>query len=366
MRYASLVLVMGSSWTLTAAALGAEEFDAGRVRAAAERALPPLQRGLVAFQVNYRVRSEPPTDVAIPMEFEAIGCISCHHEGLGLTTLSSLRRGGFAVDEGLARTEADLLRNAYRELAPLYRRALDDAEAARVANFFGDIAVQMGYTLGGLLEAGHLPDEPTADAARILLEHQSGDGSWSYEHAREPMQSSDFATTAMAARVLKAYAPADRAERADEAIRRARAWLLGNAPETTDDLAFRLLGLKWLGAGPGELHAATGPLRAIQRGDGGWAQLRSSAASDAYATGLALLAMSEGGGIPTTDPAYRRGVAFLLETQGDDGTWYVRKWSHAYNRHFEAGFPHGKSQFISLAGTCYAMMALARAVEPKE
>ena len=92
----------------------------------------------------------------------------------------------------------------------------------------------------------------------------------------------------------------------------------------------------------------------------------SSPASDAYATGLALLALGRGGGVPVTDLAYRRGVAFLLEGQGADGTWYVRKWSHGYNRHFEAGFPHGRSQFISLAGTCYAMMALARAVDPME
>jgi hypothetical protein len=57
----------------------------------------------------------------------------------------------------------------------------------------------------------------------------------------------------------------------------------------------------------------------------------------------------------------------LLETQRPDGTWFVRKWCHGYNGYFDAGFPHGKNQFISLPATCYAMMALATAIEePRE
>jgi len=68
--------------------------------------------------------------------------------------------------------------------------------------------------------------------------------------------------------------------------------------------------------------------------------------------------------VAVADPAYRRGVAFLLGTQAEDGTWFVRKWAHGYNTYFDAGFPYGKSQYISLAGTCWAAMALSLAVEP--
>jgi hypothetical protein len=356
------VIVAGSAWMLAAAPLQAQQVDAGEIRRAVERALPPVQRSLVRFQADW----VPPTDIPIPPIFKQIGCISCHHEGVGLSTLSFLRRRGFAVDEGLARKEADILVRAYDKLAPLYRRALTDDKAAKEADFFEDTAVLMGYTLGGLLDSGHGADETTADAARFLMTLQQEDGSWSYTIDREPMQSSDFATTAMAARVLKAYAPKDRADRADEAIARGRAWLQGHAPATTDDLVFRLLGLKWLGAPEDDVRGAVEALRAIQREDGGWAQVRTSSTSDAYATGLALLALSQGGGVPVADPSYRRGVAFLMTSQRPDGTWFVRKWSHAYNRHFDAGFPHGKSQFISLPATCYAMMALSLAAEPTE
>jgi squalene cyclase len=218
--------------------------------------------------------------------------------------------------------------------------------------------------LGGLLDSGQAPDATTEAAARLLPKLQQEDGSWSYTYAREPMQSSDFATTALAARVLYAYAPKDQAERTALALANARRWLVENSPETTDDLAFRLLGLTWLGASPDEVQAAGNGLRAIQRKDGGWAQLESSESSDAYATGLALLALHDGGAMSPRDPVYQRGVAFLLETQKPNGTWQARKWAHAYNRYFDAGFPYGKSQYISIVSTCYAMMALAHAAEP--
>ena len=207
-----------------------------------------------------------------------------------------------------------MLRKAYGEFAPLYRRACTDEDAARQADFFEDIAVQMGYMLGGLLDSGHGRDADTDAAASLLMKFQQDDGSWTYTTAREPMQSSDFTTTAMAARVLRAYAPEEQKGRADEAIARARRWLLDNSPETTDDLAFRLLGLKWLGGEDDDIRGATAALRAVQREDGGWAQLPTSK-SDAYATGMALFALNQGGGVAVTDPAYRRGVAFLLETQ---------------------------------------------------
>src|SRR5262249_32493656 len=136
-------------------------------------------------------------------------------------------------------------------------------------------------------------------------------------------------------------------------------------PETNDDLAFRLLGLKWTEAPAKEISRAAEALRAKQRSDGGWGQLDSSRVSDAYATGLSLLALHRGGGVPVGDLAYRRGVEFLLSSQRPDGTWFVRKWSHEYNPYFDAGFPHGKNQFISLPATCYAMMALSLAAEPR-
>ena len=62
--------------------------------------------------------------------------------------------------------------------------------------------------------------------------------------------------------------------------------------------------------------------------------------------------------MPGNDPLYQRGVKYLLETQESYGSWFVHKRAVAINGYFESGFPHGKFQFISYTGTCWATMAL--------
>jgi hypothetical protein len=88
--------------------------------------------------------------------------------------------------------------------------------------------------------------------------------------------------------------------------------------------------------------------------------------SDAYATGTALVALHEAGGLATTDPAYRKGVKYLLAAQLPDGTWHVRSRSRPFQTYFESGFPHGKDQFISLAASGWAATALALALPAGE
>ena len=81
---------------------------------------------------------------------------------------------------------------------------------------------------------------------------------------------------------------------------------------------------------------------------------------DAYATGQALYALHASGREPTTVP-YEKGVRYLLRTQLEDGTWFVRSRAFGFQPYFESGFPHGKDQFISAAATSWAAMALAYA-----
>jgi hypothetical protein len=60
-----------------------------------------------------------------------------------------------------------------------------------------------------------------------------------------------------------------------------------------------------------------------------------------------------------SDPVYRKGVDFLLNTQAADGTWRVKSRSIWLQPYFESGFPYGQDQFISTAGTAWASMALS-------
>ena len=62
--------------------------------------------------------------------------------------------------------------------------------------------------------------------------------------------------------------------------------------------------------------------------------------------------------------AYLRGVKFLLRTQETDGSWLVPSRAVPRNGYLESGSPHGKHQFVSFAGTCWATMALVLATEP--
>jgi squalene cyclase len=131
-------------------------------------------------------------------------------------------------------------------------------------------------------------------------------------------------------------------------------------PKTNEDRVFQLLGLAWAGGHHDAVRQAARDLLARQRADGGWGQ-HASLASDAYATGQAHVALKETGTLAVTDPAYQRGVVFLLSTQLEDGSWPVKSRSIAFQPYFESGFPHGYDQWISAAATNWASMALVPA-----
>lgn len=138
---------------------------------------------------------------------------------------------------------------------------------------------------------------------------------------------------------------------------RALDYLRRVAMTSTQDEAFKLMGLVWGGVQGEEIARQSTRLLALQRTDGGWAQL-PTLASDAYATGQALVALRLAG-IPVQGDAYQRGTSFLLRTQLEDGTWFLRSRAFGFQAYFETGFPHGRDQFISSAATAWAVMALA-------
>jgi len=126
----------------------------------------------------------------------------------------------------------------------------------------------------------------------------------------------------------------------------------------------QLLGLGWAKLDSEDVSERVRGLLAEQRPDGGWAQL-PGLETDAYATGQALVALHWGARVPASDPAYQRGISFLLRTQFADGSWLVRTRAFPFQQPKESGFPHGKDQWISAAGTSWAAMALGLALPAK-
>jgi hypothetical protein len=159
---------------------------------------------------------------------------------------------------------------------------------------------------------------------------------------------------------LQAYAPKPRRAEYMAAVQRALRWLREAKPQTTEEQAMQLLGLAWAGVKSNDnaVRKAADVLIGAQKSDGGWAQL-PTLGSDAYATGQVLVALKETGALRPSDPVYKRGVRFLLDTQLEDGSWYVKGRSIKIQPYFESGFPHGHDQWISAAATNWASMALA-------
>lgn len=120
----------------------------------------------------------------------------------------------------------------------------------------------------------------------------------------------------------------------------------------------KLLGLVWSGADRPDIDRAAADLLARQHPDGGWSQL-DTLESDAYATGQAMVALLESGAVQSSSKASQQGLAFLLRNQLPDGSWVVHTRSSPVQMYKESGFPHGKHQWISAAGTSWAVMALS-------
>jgi squalene cyclase len=193
--------------------------------------------------------------------------------------------------------------------------------------------------------------------ARYLKIRQRADGSWRNFGGRPPIESSDIQGTATAMRAIQVYMLKPQQAEYDKTVQLAAEWLAKAHPKTTEDRAFQLFGLMWAGGNQEMVLKAARDLLREQRSDGGWAQT-PSLASDAYATGQALVALKEAGVVMPSDAAYRRGAQFLMNTQFEDGSWYVRSRSIPFQPYFDSSFPYGPDQFVSTAATNWATMAL--------
>src|SRR5262245_22682043 len=208
--------------------------------------------------------------------------------------------------------------------------------------------------------AGVPRDLTMAVYARRMTRWQR-DGHWVTSDFRPPHSSSVFTATATAIRAIQFYMPEERIAERDATIDRARRWLIVTRGASTEDAAFRLLGLAWAESTTDDRKEATRDLLERQQSGGGFPQL-AGYAPDAYSTGEALFALHEAG-MPASDPAWQKGAAFLISSQARDGSWHVRTRmlspASISPPYFSTGFGYGKDEFLSYAGSCWAVMALA-------
>jgi hypothetical protein len=299
--------------------------DTGMIRDSVEKAIALLQK-------------------SGPQFVKVSGCASCHNQQLPQMAYSVARTRGFAVEKTSAEYNV-------KAIIATFKPAVPDmlAGTPKIPN----PAISVSYALAGLAAENYTPDETTAAMAHLVSLQQRPDGSFVVFPGRPPLEYSVFTATALSVRALQVYG-----KDPEPRVQRAREWLASAKPQSTEDRAMQLLGLAWSNAPAETMRKLAMPLLARQRQDGGWAQL-SALESDAYATGQAMVALMTVGRLSASDAAWQRGVAFLLRTQNDDGSWLVRSRSFPFQPYKESGFPHGRHQWVSAAGTSWAVWALS-------
>jgi ankyrin repeat protein len=276
------------------------------------------------------------------------GCIACHAQPVTAMAAKLARDRGWKVDETAA---SELLQTIRTRWMTNDQGLLQALEA-------GGSPDTLLYSSTALAVTKEPANWKTDVLVHYLIAKQRPEGNWHGVGAtRAPIQDGDFSRTAMSVLALATYGMPARKTEIDERIKRAAGWLSAKTPLSTEDCVMQLLGLKWANANTRLRETRTRELIAQQRSDGGWAQT-PYLASDAYATGQVLYTLHELG-IPSSDPAFRRGAQYLLQTQAEDGSWYVKSRAMKIQPYFESGFPYEHDQWISSAATAWAAMALS-------
>ncbi len=321
-------MILACVCSLSGAARADETSSGKEARAAAAKGLALLQSSAETYVENR-------------------DCFTCHHQALPAMAVALAKSNGLPVDGDSARDQAEFTR---RYFAGRLKR-LPTGQGVPGG------AYTAGYALVSLRAEGWPADEVTDALTDYLVKTAESDGHWRIRTRRPPLEDSHFTATALAVRGLRLYARDGRLDETEKLVEKAGKWLAETAATSNEDRTFRLLGLHWSGAKPEAIRQARQELEDNQRDDGGWAQ-SPKMESDAYATGQALFALRVAGAADVDSDGYQRGLRYLLKTQQPDGSWKVLTHSRPIQVYFESGFPHGKSQFISICGTSWAVMAL--------
>lgn len=285
--------------------------------------------------------------------FETSGCVSCHHQNAAGMAAGEARARGLRFDAAASVARAEMLKQG--PPLPLLLERMD----INVPEIFASAL--------NALAAEQVPANPVTDMiVANIAATQGADGAWLSQNGsgdRPPTEEGAISRAAMCVRSLIAYGAPARAADLSARIARARQWLLAATPVTSEDRNMQILGLHWAGADAASLKTLADAVLAQQRRDGAWGQ-HDGVPADAYATGQSLYVLAKAGALAPTDPAYQRGVSYLLATQNENGSWRVASRAPKFQAYFNSGFPYAGDQWISAWATGWASMALAQAVPP--
>lgn len=300
------------------------------VRAAIGKAIPLLQQG-ATVSANERK------------------CFTCHNQALPVFVLAEVAKHDFKFDQEVLQ----------RQLQHTWNHLNGGKSGYQAGRGQGGQVMTAGYAMWALEMGEWKADDTTTAVAHYLVEYQRDKNRWVGNSKRLPSSGSGFTATYLALRALSHYG-SDEQQDGIKARREAAAkWILETKPDDTEDRVFQLRSLPYIHADPPIIQRAVDALLAKQDASGGWSQT-DDMQPDAYATGTVLTALQEAGQLSSDHPAVVSGCRYLIDSQLEDGTWYVTTRAKPIQEYYESGFPHDVDQFISITATCWATLALTR------
>jgi Squalene-hopene cyclase N-terminal domain len=294
-----------------------------QVRATIERGLPFLEKQGLAW-------------------LDTRKCIACHHGAWMVWGFNEARRAGIAVDD---KKLDDLTSRVVR----MYLADRPEHEKKKTGWVESTYMLLSQYDRPG---AGDKAAEWRGVTASLIVAGQRPDGTWKYagQGLDLPAAEADEATTLWTALALPDGAKGGKASRD-----RALAWLKKAKPGPGHDSAALRLAVAQRFGDPAPARTLKDQLLARQNPDGGWNWSKKKAASDAFATGESLYALSLAG-VQGDAPAVRNAWKFLVTTQQPDGSWRssTRK-------------PNGGSEISTYWASAWAVIGLSRSLpQPAE
>jgi hypothetical protein len=282
-------------------------------------------------------------------------CASCHHNTLTSMAAGIARQKGIPIIDSFTQHRIDGM-----------ERTLHFGSNPNLMNeFITGANFVAPYMLLGLYAEKYPPSVYTDIAVDYLISQSRPDGGFLTESGRVPLETGEIHLTAMSIRAIQLYAAPAKKNQVYELVEKSRRWLERARPEEQQELSFQLLGIHWCGGSEEMKEKVAEKLISIQHADGGWSQ-QKTLKSDAYATGQTLCGLYMSGMIKTSDSVYQNGLAYLLKTQENDGSWFVGTRAYPIQPFFNSDFPpYDENQFISATATNWAVMALLIALPDK-
>ncbi|MFT5300146.1 MAG: hypothetical protein ACI814_000920 [Mariniblastus sp.] len=343
MMFCLLAILCLSDWQSShAATVVSQELATGqdqaddKIRSAIQRAIGPIELAMVGYRENRR-------------------CFSCHHHAHAIIGLTEMAGRGMKVNQELLQVQ---FAQTVGRTKGVEQRYLNHE------NIGGGVDTT-GHALLAMRTGGHVPDETTEAMVEWILKRDQGRGFWTGTNNRAPTQTSDVTRTWLCLDALEHFGTKKHSVQIKERKSKSHEWLLKVKAKSTEDASSQIRALSTLGNVDLAVKEFATELIKQQRDDGGWAQT-SEMASDAYATGSALITLHQFAGRTTNEEFYQRGIEFLKSSQLGDGTWHVKTRATPVQKYFESGFPHGRDQYISMTATCWAATAMALTLPKQE